>query len=70
MQISAGALGKGIPHRDLLLSRQHRVLIRWRLVERMFHLDEALVPANKLVGQPGIAIDESLPAVHYFHPTG
>ncbi len=68
VRIAAGALGNGLPLRDLLVSPQHRILIRSEIVARM--LDgprEALVAAKHLVGLPGIAIDETSRGIEYWH---
>ncbi|MEP2027820.1 MAG: Hint domain-containing protein [Paracoccaceae bacterium] len=67
VRICAGALGRGLPRRDLLVSRQHRMLISSPIVERMFGVSEVLVAAHKLVGIPGIIIDTELAEVEYFH---
>lgn len=67
VRIRAGALGLGLPGRDLLLSQQHRVLVRSPIVRRMFEVDEALVPVKRLDGLPGIAIDRSRRWLGYAH---
>ncbi|MEO0371686.1 MAG: Hint domain-containing protein [Pseudomonadota bacterium] len=67
IRISAGALGHGVPQRDLVVSRQHRMLIRSNIAERMFGQREVLVPAIKLIDLPGIYVDESVSEVAYFH---
>ena len=67
VQITAGALGQGLPLRDLTVSRQHRVLVRSKISERMFGKMEVLVPAVKLVEMPGIFVDEACTTVTYFH---
>ncbi len=54
VRIAAGALGDGVPARDLTVSPQHRVLLRSAIVKRMFDASEILVPAKDLVGWPGI----------------
>lgn len=54
--IRAGALGPARPQRDLVVSRQHRVLIAAPLVRRMFGTSEVLVPAFRLIGLPGIEV--------------
>ncbi len=48
VRIPAGSLGAGLPVRDLYLTRQHRVLVRSKVAERMFCHREVLVPARKL----------------------
>ncbi len=67
VKISQGALGNDLPKRDLWVSRQHRMLVSNRIVERMFDCGEVLLPAIKLVGLPGIEVDEDLQEVEYFH---
>ncbi|MDA8584680.1 Hint domain-containing protein [Rhodobacteraceae bacterium] len=65
--ISAGALGNGLPHRDLRVSRQHRMLVSSKIAKRMFGAIDVLVPAIKLTELPGIYIDENISEVEYFH---
>jgi len=67
VRICAGALGHESPSSDLYVSRQHRVLFRSQIAERMFGTSEVLVAANKLVGLPGIEIAEETQSVEYFH---
>lgn len=67
VRIKAGALGAGLPHKTLRVSRQHRMLARSPLVERMFGTPEVLVSANKLVGLPGISFDTSVKEISYYH---
>ena len=66
-KISAGALGNGTPMKDLVVSRQHRILVRSVIAERMFDVQEILVAAIKLVGLPGIEVVEDADSVEYFH---
>ena len=65
--IPAGALGSGLPKRDLMVSRQHRVLVRSKIAQRMFDAEEILIPAIKLVGLNGIEISGDVDNVTYFH---
>lgn len=65
VRITAGALGDGLPKRDLLVSRQHRMLVRSKISERMFGT-EVLIPAIKLTALPGI-FEEPVEQVTYHH---
>lgn len=65
--IRAGALGAGLPRRDLRVSRQHRILFRTNTAVDRFGTDELLIPAIKLVGRPGIEIVEDAADVRYWH---
>ncbi|MDX8354163.1 Hint domain-containing protein [Cognatiyoonia sp. IB215182] len=67
VRISAGALGLGLPHRDLVVSRQHRVLVTSRIAQRMSGQDSVWVPAIALTEMPGIAVDEGLATLTYYH---
>ncbi|MDB6181521.1 Hint domain-containing protein [Paracoccus fistulariae] len=65
--IRAGAIGDGLPARDLVVSPQHRILIRSRIARRLLELDEALVAAKHLVGLPGIEVLNPPQGVTYYH---
>jgi len=67
IRIRADALGPGLPKQDLLVSPQHRVLVRSAIAQRMFDTDEVLIPANKLLTLPGIDIEWEADGVEYFH---
>jgi VCBS repeat-containing protein len=67
VRISAGSLGAGLPERDLLVSRQHRILLKSRIAEHMFGVSEVLIPAIKLTSLPGIHVDDSGPDFTYMH---
>jgi hypothetical protein len=54
VRIAAGAMGDGLPARDLWLSPQHRVLVRSRIVARMTGKAEAPVAVKHLCTVPGI----------------
>lgn len=68
VRIAAGALGPGLPARDLHVSPQHRLLLRSKIAARMFGHAEVLVPAIKLTALPGV--DQVRPggpvAYHHF----
>ncbi|CUH50892.1 Hint domain-containing protein [Shimia marina] len=67
VKITAGALGGGLPQRDLWVSRQHRMLVNSPVCERMFGASEVLVAAVRLCGLPGIEIDTSMQELDYVH---
>lgn len=63
----AGALGPNTPARDLLVSRQHRMLVSSRVCERMFGSAEILVPAIRLTDLAGVYVEETAEPVNYYH---
>lgn len=67
VRISAGALGGGMPTKDLIVSPQHRMLVRSKIAQKMFGKDEVLVAAKQLVILDGIDICDDLDGVTYVH---
>ncbi|CUH84553.1 Hint domain-containing protein [Thalassovita mediterranea] len=67
VRISAGALGQGLPERDLWVSRQHRMLVHSPVCERMFGEGGSLVAAIRLCDLEGIDVDEDAQDVDYVH---
>lgn len=65
--MTAGALGNGLPLRDLRVSRQHRVMTDSRIAERMFGHAQVLLPAIRLTELPGVYVDETVTEVTYIH---
>jgi hypothetical protein len=65
--ICKGALGVGLPSRDLRLSQQHRVLVQGIVAKRMFGTDEVLIPAKALLSLPGVMLDRPDTNVTYYH---
>lgn len=66
IRIAAGALGAGLPAADLLVSPQHRMLVRSKIAEQIFGAREVLVAAKHLTALPGIAPAE-VAEVTYLH---
>ncbi|KIN60910.1 Hemolysin-type calcium-binding protein [Sulfitobacter noctilucae] len=67
IEVGAHALGPGMPFRRLLLSPQHRVLLRSPIVNRMVGTEEALVAAKLLCDAVGISVKPYLNKVTYHH---
>ena len=64
--IREGALGAGLPARDMRVSRQHRMLVSGPRAELLFGAEEVLVQAEHLTHLPGVchAADRSVTYVH------
>ena len=67
VRFAAGSLGDGLPHRDLLVSRQHRMFLRRDAARAMLGSDEILVAAHHLAGMPGVEQVMPEAAVTYVH---
>lgn len=67
IRIKAGALGDSIPALDLVVSPQHRILIRSRIAQKMFDTFEVLVAAKQLLAVDGVEVAEDLTQVTYVH---
>jgi hypothetical protein len=67
VRICAGALGIGLPKRDLLVSRQHRMQVSSPIAARMFDAPDVLVAAIRLTDLPGIFVEDRVEALNYYH---
>jgi hypothetical protein len=67
IRIRAGALGNGLPERDLLVSPQHRMLVASRIARHMFGTHEVLAAAKQLLLIDGIEVAEDIHEVTYWH---
>ena len=66
VRIEAGALGAGLPERDMTVSPRHRMLITGARAELMFGEREVLVAAGDLLDLPGVSRVTDAP-VTYIH---
>lgn len=64
--IRRGALGEGMPERDMLVSPQHRMLITGPRAEMLFGEHEVLVAAVHLLDLPGV-VQMPVAPVSYIH---
>ena len=64
--IRAGALGDGMPQRDMLVSPNHRMLVTSEVAEMMFGEREVLVAAKHLTGLNGVDVAPT-DKVSYIH---
>ncbi|MBK4217437.1 Hint domain-containing protein [Paracoccus caeni] len=67
IRIKADALGANCPSADLIVSPQHRILVRSAIAERMFGAAEVLVAAKQLLELPGVESASDMDEVDYFH---
>ena len=67
VRIRAGALGLDTPSTDLLVSPQHRILVRSAIAQKMFGTSEVLVAAKQLLQIDGIDLAHDLDEVTYVH---
>jgi hypothetical protein len=65
--IRAGALGPGMPARDMLVSPQHRFLLGGWRAELLFGQREVLVPARALVNDASVLVQTPADGVDYVH---
>jgi hypothetical protein len=66
IKIAAGALGDGMPERDMLVSPTHRMLITSHRAELYFGQSEILVPAKHMLAMDGVTVSDQ-PYVTYIH---
>jgi hypothetical protein len=67
VRFRAGAMGIGQPDQDLIVSPQHRMLVRPGPARALFGTDEVLVAAEYLLNGRSIAVDHQMREVTYFH---
>ena len=67
IRIRAAALDGELPDGELLVSPQHRVLVRGRAAQALFNVDEVLVAASDLINDHSITTVRSLRGLTYYH---
>ena len=67
IRLRRGALGVDRPEDDLIVSPEHRVLVKGRAARDLWGEDEVLVRAADLVGDRFITVDHSLRETWYIH---
>ena len=67
IRFRAGALGVGRPDEDLLVSPQHRMLIKGAAAQALFNTAEVLVAAEDLLNGGSIIVDQAMREVTYVH---
>ena len=67
VRIMAGALSGGRPGQDLIVARDHRLLVDdWR-APYLFGVEEILIPAKSLLNSRTVFIDCPTAGIEYFH---
>jgi Ca2+-binding RTX toxin-like protein len=67
VRIKAGAMGKGLPKRDLIISQHHRMIVSSDLSSVETGSKEIFIAAKDLIGVPGIEIAIDLTEITYWH---
>lgn len=67
IRIGAGALGIDRPDQELLVSPEHRMLVRGHAARALFNTSEVLVAAKELVNGTTINVDLKAKEVTYIH---
>jgi len=67
IRINAGIFGAGTPDQRLVVSPEHRIIIRGPIAQDLFNTPEVLVAAKDLVDGQAIAVDTTARDVTYVH---
>lgn len=67
IRFRTGALGIERPDQELLVSPQHRMLIRGHAARALFNTSEVLVAASELVNGTSITVDLNVREIRYIH---
>jgi len=67
IRIKNGAIGVDVPDGDLLVSPEHRLVMKGPIAQALFHEPEVLVCARDLINDTGVQVDRRLREVTYVH---
>ncbi|MFT6673857.1 MAG: hypothetical protein ACJAVM_000028 [Sulfitobacter sp.] len=67
VRIAAGLFGEDLPDEDLVVSPEHRLLIKGAVARDLFNTPEVLVRAKDLINDTTIRVDRRLREVTYVH---
>jgi Hint domain len=67
VRIVSGALGNGLPKRDLVVARKHRDVVSSQIAYRMLGAQDVMIPAIKLTELPCIFVEEDHQDIMCFH---
>lgn len=67
VRLRAGSLDNDVPDAGLLVSPDHRIMVKGARARDLFNTDEVLVAARDLVNGQSIYVDRSMREVQYIH---
>lgn len=67
IRFKSGALGIDRPDQDLIVSPQHRMILKGPAAQALFNTEEVLVKAEDLLNDVTICVDHALREVTYIH---
>jgi hypothetical protein len=67
IRLQAGAFGDDIPDDDLIVSPQHRILLKGAASQALFNTPEVLVAAKDLINSGSVTVDLRMREVTYIH---
>ena len=67
IRFRAGALGIARPDEELVVSPEHRMLVKGAIAQALFNTDEVLVRAKDMLNDKNVVVDSQLKEVTYVH---
>ena len=67
IRINAGMFSEDVPDQDLIVSPQHRILIKGPVAQELFNTSEVLVAAKDLINGDTVTVDMKMREVTYVH---